>query len=129
MCGLIDTSHVELRNDRVYLDPSFATALTARGISTANLIVTSTNSSIDACWNALADKPFTKWLPHGHIGDDAMWTAVAKLALAEGVPAEITNDIARGHKKDRERFKANWLSKTALSKSTPLASLIDWLHT
>jgi hypothetical protein len=39
-----------------------------------------------------------RWLTHGHIGTEAVWTAVAKLAAPNGADAHEIEQIARGHR-------------------------------
>lgn len=126
--GLISPSHIDIRADRAYLDASFSAACVSRQIPTAGSIVADVNLSIDAAWAGLAGKAFTCWLPHGHIGDEILWCGVAKVALLEGVAQEVVNDIAHGQKKERERFKAQWISKQAVGSRPPLDEAIDWLH-
>ena len=126
--GLVSPSHIDIRVDRAYLDTSFGGACLGRQIPIAGSIVADVNRSIDAAWASLAGKDFTCWLPHGHIGDEILWCGVAKVALLEGVAQEVVNDIAYGQKKERERFKAQWISKQAVGSRPPLDEAIDWLH-
>jgi hypothetical protein len=127
--SLIDVPHLAYRNDRYYLEPSFGIACGGRAIATSATIVADVNAAIDAAWDKLRLDATIKWLPHGHIGDDILWTGVAHSAQACGIPAEITAGIAHGHKKDRERFKSQWLSKVHPDKRVPLDQSVDWLHT
>lgn len=126
--GLVAPSHIEIRNDRVYLDVSFGAACATRNVPSSASIVADTNAAIDVAWAHLADKDFTQWLPHGHIGEDILWSAIAKVALLAGLPVKVTGEIAHGHRKERERFKAQWLSKASPLRRSPLDSAVDWLH-
>jgi len=126
--GLVSPTHIDIRADRAYLNDSFGGACLARQIQAAGWIVADVNLSIDAAWSGLATKDFTCWLPHGHIGDEILWCGVARVALGEGVAQEIVDEIAHGYKKDRERFKAQWISKQAVGSRPPLDEAIDWLH-
>lgn len=127
--GLINPSHIEVRNDRAYLDACFGAACAGRNVASSAHIVATTNAAIDAAWTDLEGNGFTQWLPHGHIGEEILWSAIAKVALLAGVPVEVTNEIAHGYKKERERFKAQWLSKLAPARRQPLDEAIEWLHT
>jgi hypothetical protein len=126
--GLITPSHIDIRNDRVYLNPSFAAACAGRQFSSAASIVLDTNLAIDGAWADLVGKDFTRWLPHGHIGDEMLWCGVAKVAMLHGVAEEVCNEIAHGYKKELERFKAQWLSKLTAATCTPLGDAVAWLH-
>lgn len=126
--GLVDTSHVDLKNDRIYLDMSFGAACAGRNVSSSASIVADTNTAIDLAWEHLDGKHFTQWLPHGHIGEEILWSAVSKVAILAGVPVEVAREIAHGHRKERERFKAQWLSKIGPTRRSPLDSAVEWLH-
>lgn len=126
--GVIDPSHIEVRDNRVYLQGSFGAACVRRSIPSSATIVAATNAAIDAAWSSLEGKDFTQWLPHGHIGEECLWSAISRVALAAGVPAEVAREIAHGHKAERARFKANWLSKASVTRRSPLDSAIEWLH-
>ena len=126
--GLVDPAHIAIRDGRVYLDANFGTACAARGIASAATLAAETNLAVDAAWTELNGKSFTQWLPHGHIGEEILWSAVAKVALLTGVPVEVTQVIAHGHKKERDRFKAQWLSKLAAARRAPLDDAVDWLN-
>lgn len=126
--GLTSPSSIALNGDRVYLDPSFGGACVSRQIPSAATIVAEVNAAVDAAWSSLAESNFSRWLPHGHIGDEILWCAIAKIALICGVPALVANEIAHGFKKERERFKAQWLSKRSVPEIEPLHCAIEWLH-
>ena len=127
--SLIDISHLNYQNQRYHLAPSFGIACATRGLPTAVTIVTDVNVAIDAIWDQLHTSTAIKWIPHGHIGDDILWTSVAHVTISCGVPLEIAKEVAHGRKKDRERFKAQWLSSALAEKRVPLDQSVDWLHT
>lgn len=126
--GLVDPAHIAIIDGRVYLDANFGAACAQRGIASAATLVDETNFAVDAAWQELSGKSFTQWLPHGHIGEEILWSAVAKVATLAGVPAEVTRAIAHANKKDRDRFKAQWLSKLGAAKRAPLDDAVDWLN-
>lgn len=127
--GMVSLSHIEMKNDRFYLDSSFGEACALRDIPSHGSIVVEANLAIDAAWADLHDQMFTQWLPHGHIGEELLWSGVGKVAHAQGISLEVVKEIAHGHKKERERFKTQWLSKAAQQKRTPLDEVVEWLHT
>lgn len=126
--GLITPAHIEVRNDRFYLDPSFTVACAARQIASAATIVGDTNAAIDTAWAGLAGQDFTHWLAHGHLGEEMLWCSVAKIALRSGIDQDTWTEMAFGHKQERERFKAQWLSQLTVVQSAPLADAVEWLH-
>lgn len=126
--GLLNPTDIILQGDRIYLDQGFGGACASRHIPCAATIVADVNAAVDEGWTSIAESEFARWLPHGHIGDEVLWCAIAKIALIGGVPVSVANDIAHGFKKERERFKAQWLSKRSASTIEPLHCAIEWLH-
>ncbi|WP_157084874.1 hypothetical protein [Hydrogenophaga palleronii] len=126
--GLIDLPHIREGNERIYLDASFSAACTTRGISCAETIVLDVNQGVDAAWEALHRSHSTKWIPHGHIGNDVLWVGAAYIALRNGFPRELAAELAKGGRKQRDLFQAQWLSKEPASKREPLDATLDWLN-
>lgn len=126
--GLVRPEHINFLNGKIYLDGSFGVACASRQIAAAATIVADTNAEIDAAWNGLVGVGFAQWLPHGHIGEEVLWCAVARIAAAEGVDPKVAREIAHGHKQERERFSAQWLSKLSPGDRVPLNLAVDWLH-
>lgn len=126
--GLFDMTHFSFIDKRYYLDPSFGAACRARQIASAPTIVADINTAVDQVWDALYGNAVVKWLPHGHIGNDIVWTGVAHIVHAAGVPIAIASDVAFSNKKERERFQAQWLSKVSPERRIPLDISVDWLH-
>jgi len=60
--------------------------------------------------------------------EEAIWSGIAKVALVAGIEESIANQIAHGMQKERDRFKAQWVSKSVESKRQPLDDVVDWLH-
>lgn len=126
--GLMAPEFIKVRNDRVYLACEFGSVCAARQIKSAATIVDDTNSAVDAAWQALTNSDFACWLPHGHIGEEVLWCAIAQIASLCGVPPAVSTEIAHGYKKERERFSAQWLSKLSPPRQEPLNMAIEWLH-
>ena len=126
--GLIDISHLREKNGRIYLNSTFSTACTNRGIHCAATIVDDVNRGIDLAWPALISSSSTKWLPHGHIGNDMLWVGAAFIAQGEGFPPDNAAELAKGGKRQRELFQAQWLSKEPATKREPLDTTLDWLN-
>ena len=125
--GLISPNHLKLENGHIYLLQGFEQACTARQINCARTIVQDVNSGIDLAWNKLHACEATKWLPHGHVGSDAIWVGVAHIAGLNGFPQDLLSELARGNKKHRELFQAQWLSHEQIEKRAPLDASLDWL--
>ncbi len=125
--GMVDPSHLRWTNERYYLDDVFSSACAARSLICADTIVSSVNGGVDKVWNKLHGAHTTKWLPHGHIGTDVLWAGAGHVAYSFGFPANLVGELARGGKKQRELFQAQWLSKEVSSKREPLDATLDWL--
>lgn len=126
--GLIDVSHLVYQDERYYLDATFGVPCTERQFGSAATIVADVNQGIDGAWEQLHSLESLRWLPHGHFGDEIVWIGVAHAALSAGISPEVSSEIAHGRKKDRERFKAQWLSKAEAAKRVPLDVALEWLH-
>ena len=126
--GLFDISHLAYGNERYHLDAAFAAPCAARQFVSAATIVADVNQGIDAAWDRLHAHAGLKWRPHGHVGDEITWVGVAHAALEAGISQDVANEIAHGRKRDRERFKAQWLSKSDVANRVPLDVTIEWLH-
>ncbi|WP_457325946.1 hypothetical protein [Roseateles sp. P5_E11] len=126
--GLIDVVHLRQENGRIYLNDSFASACAGRGMGCAGTIVAEVNQGVDAAWVSLHSKHATKWLPHGHVGNDLLWVGAAFIAKESGFPNEFVADLAKGGKRQRELFQAQWLSKEPAAKREPLDATLDWLN-
>lgn len=126
--GLVRMTDVQFRGDRVYLLPSFGVSCAGRQISCASSIVSEVNSAVDLVWDDLFRKDYTKWLSHGHLGDDFIWACVARTMLDKGVEQNTAREIGVGFKGEKSRFKAQWLSKVSEDKRPPLDDAVEWLY-
>lgn len=126
--GLIDMTHLKYENNRYYLHSSFGVACGGRSIENSAILVAEINSAIDTAWSHLHDDAALKWIPHGHIGTDVIWAGVAHIARDAGMAAEVVLEIARGHKKNKELFKAHWLSQLPPSERVPLDESVSWVQ-
>lgn len=128
-CGLLTIVHVRFFNNRYYLDQSFVPASQARGVVNPAVLTADVNNAIDARWAWLSGSDEVRWLAHGHLGTEVLWACVGDCAKQSGVSAEAVEQIAHGHKNERQRFFVDWLSKTDAAKRVPLDVTVDWLHT
>lgn len=126
--GLLEISHVRFQNDRCYLANQFGLACQDREISTAGTLVHDVNHIVDTNWDNLSTPGKSRWLMHGHVGNETLWVCVAHTAASLGVSAEIVEQIAHGYQKERQRFCIDWISKADVSMRIPLDQSVDWLH-
>lgn len=130
-CGLISRGHLELEPRKLVLNHRFSDALISRAVdeSIARAVVDRTNHLVENYSEKLSPNPNSKWLPHGHIGDDIVWEGVAAYAFASGTEAEICERIFSEGKAERQRFMMNLLSKSHHQDIIPLPELTEWLTT
>lgn len=126
--GMVRLADIQFEDDRFYLAENFGSSCAGRQISCASSIVSDVNSAVDFVWSDLFRKDYTKWLPHGHLGDDIIWACVARTALDKGISSNIAREIETGYKGEKSRFKAQWLSTVAEEKRIPLDQAVAWLY-
>ena len=125
--GAMKPSLIEITNNRIYLAQNFVSICSERRIPFFASRLPEFNASLDVEYNSVEDLEFLKWLPHGHIGEEILWAAVARVCLNSGFPEERVKDVAFGYKKDKMRFCANWLSKKEPQLRPPLDEIVTWL--
>ena len=74
------------------------------------------------------DVDVSRWITHGHLGEQSLWACIANLALEFGVSNDISSKIERGSKEIRFKHAVDFLSKETLNQSIPMKNLIDWLE-
>lgn len=126
--GIFHFDHIDIKNEAFYLSPAFSSACIDRNITSYPTMADEINKYIDNVWSQLSDKSCLQWIPHGHIGEDIVWCSIGKIASRCGIPPAIVEEISRGHRKERTRFKAQWLSKVDSNHCTPLDKAIEWIH-
>jgi hypothetical protein len=47
-----------------------------------------------------------RWIAHGHLGSNGLWTAVGSVLLGEQVPAKVAQSVATGQQDNKMRIGA-----------------------
>lgn len=126
--GAMRPGYIDILNNRFYLAPSFVSRCSERQIPFPAPRVPEFNASLDTEYNSIERLEFIKWLPHGHIGDEILWSAVARICLNSGFPEDKVQEVAFGNKKEKMLFSANWLSKQNPQFRPPLDEIVTWLE-
>jgi hypothetical protein len=67
-----------------------------------------------------------RWNAHGHLGEDAVWACIGRLAAADGVGEVDADSICHGHREDRLRSSAHNFASKIDADSVPFQSIIGW---
>jgi hypothetical protein len=116
--GLFRIEHIEYRDECFFISNSFCIAAGRRGIANADRFVDEVNRSIDQVWSKLGQAAHAKWLPHGHVGTDIVWSCVGDVSKRFGLPSAVCERIANGDKKERLRHCHDWLSRLGDGEAT-----------
>lgn len=127
--GALRYLHVNISSSSVELLPSFADVLIAREIDAGDAlnIVNRANSLFSTHQESLVARCDVKWLPHGHVGEDAVWACIAACAHRVGLPHQVCEDIASGAKLERQKFMASLMAKEQDEDIRPLRDVANWL--
>ncbi|UVM07118.1 hypothetical protein [Pseudomonas laurylsulfatiphila] len=126
--GLLDHLSIDIKDEKYYFNSSLAEKMAARNIDNAHDLVAEINEAVDTVWSNTTYSEPAKWLLHGHLGGEVIWSCVARNAREYGVTEEVISQISHGYQRERERFLADWLSKIDPQLRTPLDSAVAWLR-
>ncbi|CAN7535662.1 hypothetical protein [Variovorax paradoxus] len=126
--GLICIEQIELRGADFYLSHSFISSAEKRSINQPELFVQRVNESVETHWKTLASKSHARWLLHGHIGSEVIWSCVAMICQTEGMPNDSALQVSKGFQSERRRHWLQWLAKESLEYRIPLDSATSWLQ-
>lgn len=70
----------------------------------------------------------SRWISHGHIGSDGLWTGVGKILATSGLSPSVAQDIATGHRDTKVRIAAEiWGDQVKDGQIVMPPEFIDWL--
>ena len=129
--GLVRHAHIGISKNRVELMSEYGAALEARGCSSvqAERVVSRCNNLVRSYAESLGSSADTRWLPHGHVGEEVIWAAAGACAREAGVDVSVCDSISTFGRKERQRYVATLLSQVDQNEVYPLRELVDWLHT
>ena len=103
--------------------------LAARAASAASLVQLE-NLFLEHRGDILAaPPPFSRWLTHGHLGTQILWTGIGFLFSGFGIAADVLEQFCRGQNDMKSRICADlWASRCEANSAdeTPNA-LMKWL--
>ncbi|CAN5358472.1 hypothetical protein BH24GEM3_BH24GEM3_11620 [soil metagenome] len=75
-----------------------------------------------------SDEELNRWIVHGHLGWDFLWSGVAGILRAYGVARDVVNTVCRGFVDDKLRFTADmWARDVVRGSAESPRALWDWL--
>lgn len=126
--SLISPLDIDVRGGVFQLLPTLVVGLRARGA--AECSVEGLVEEVDEVQRRVATigdaAQLSRWKCHGHLGDEAIWGCVGRLAISEGVSPEDANGIASGYKDERVRSAADALAKYPARRHSPVGALLEW---
>ncbi|WP_437997198.1 DUF4435 domain-containing protein [Sorangium sp. So ce185] len=70
----------------------------------------------------------SRWVSHGHVGSDGLWSGVAKVLLAVGLSSNVAQEIATAHRDTKLRIGAEiWGDQVKSGDVKMPQNFIDWL--
>lgn len=135
MRGLSRTDHwsLDAGGDLQFLTTDLLNALAVRGVTIEQQTVftDSLNKARGFAQDPLLHEGL-RWLTHGHIGTELIWTAIARIAAQSGATPGDVQSIATGHRDIKFRHAiARWLEEHAAegqtaSKTEAPLKFLDW---
>ena len=128
---LVSFRDFDATTDGVVLNPSFAGLLVERGVEegVASAVVDRANELNQRYQNDLIESSSLHWLPHGHLGEEFIWSGICAYLFSAGVDEAVCDRIEAAGRAERQRFMADLLSKVPAEEAAPLHAVVDWLGT
>ena len=121
--------HFQPGPDRIFISDAFKVALQSRGCESlvADSVVTRANELVSTYAECLTNRAGVQWLPHGHAGEECIWSCVGAYARISGVSDSVCNNIVGFGKSERQRYMATLISQSRPDDIVPLPSVVEWL--
>lgn len=126
---LISRDMVEWHGDCYLANPSLNAGLHRRGVRANQNVFLRINSVVNEYFERYTSTEPGRWLCHGHLGDQAIWSCIAHLARETGVANDVAEQIERGLRDVRLRHCADYLCRNDERSHVPLDLAINWLVT
>lgn len=114
---------LEVRDGAFALSSTADAVMASRTIAEGGDIITSVNSAV----KQLAYNHNLAWFVHGHLGENALWAAIGKIAAGLGLIRGTVLAIASPTSRERDRFWRTWLATTGTAERTPLDQAVGWV--
>lgn len=121
---LISHSDILWNNGDFLLQDDFNSKLAERGVNYAfSMDCNSRYLQLVASNQALL-----KWICHGHLGEEAIRSCLAAVALANGIAQTTVADIERGKKSEKFSHDSEYVCSQDLHCIDPLDKILEWVR-
>jgi len=69
-----------------------------------------------------------RWNAHGHLGGDAVWACIGRIAASHGASPAEADQICHGYRDDRLKASAHVFARNLNEEAVPFDSIIRWAH-
>lgn len=121
---LISYSDITWNQDEFTLQESFDTKLAERNVNLA-FAVECNKRSVQLM---TSNQNLLKWICHGHLGEEAIRSCMAAVALANGVNQSTAIDIERGKKNEKFSHDSEYVCTQDLHCLDPLDKILEWVR-
>jgi predicted aconitase with swiveling domain len=129
LSGIWRTAHWGLDpNDHLQLeDRGFLSSLIERGVDSGAAEGFLSRVSDLRSLAQGREEGILRWISHGHIATEALWTAVGKFLESKGVDQEIVRQTAHGYAELKMRIAADfWAEQVAAQRAESPEALWQW---
>lgn len=121
---LISHSDISWDNEQLHLLESFNTKLAERGVD----YPFSTECNKRYSHLMTSNQSLLKWVCHGHLGEEAIRSCLAAVALANGINQTTVIDIERGKKNEKFSHDSEYVCSQDLHCVDPLDKILEWVR-
>ena len=121
---LITHSDISWSNGNFALQESFNTKLDERGVS-YNFSADCNNRYLQL---TASNQTLLKWVCHGHLGEDAIRSCLAAVALTVGIDHATVIDIERGKKNEKLSHDSEYVCSQDLHCLDQLDKILEWVR-
>lgn len=124
---LISPSHIEFEGE-FCLSDSFRSAMLSRNIGAGEVEKFYVEfASINAQFSVQDTTPqCRRWWSHGHLGEDALWACVGRVARLHGVNEKDAETICHGFREEKHQSSAHMMAINFKEEYSPLERVIEW---
>ncbi|MBW8721247.1 MAG: hypothetical protein JF626_04910 [Polaromonas sp.] len=125
--GVINHMHVEWANEKYHVLEPLKHDLLQRGIAVPQSYLDDVNANIDLYLQSHHQAEPGRWICHGHLGQQAIWSCIANLVREHGVDPATVTAIERGTHNNKFKHSADCLCREAIDTRIPLDEALTWL--
>jgi hypothetical protein len=122
---LISHSDILWDNENLLLQDSFNIKLSERGVANCSF---SANCNVRYAQLMESNQTLLKWICHGHLGEEAIRSCLAAVAMANGVDHATVMDIERGKKNEKFSHDSDYVCSQELNCVDPLDKILEWVR-